>query len=131
MKNLFRMLVVAALFSTTLPSFADESSDTPRQAMEMKIQDLKERLALTPAQEQKLAPLIDERNAKLRDLFARYSPDGSRGDKRATFREARAIQEDFNDKIKPILTAEQLKEWEAFRKEARTEARERYRNRAN
>jgi len=131
MKNLLRTLLVIALFGAALPSFADESSDTPRQSMELKIQDLKDRLALTPDQEQKLAPLIEDRNAKLRDLFARSSPDSSRADKRALFREARSIQEDFNDKLKPILTAEQMKQWEAFRKEARSEARERYRNRAN
>jgi periplasmic protein CpxP/Spy len=127
--NLVRTLIVAValLGASALP--AAEPAESQRQAIELKIQELRERLALTPDQEQKLAPLIEERNTKLRNLFSRYGADASRREKRAMLSEAKSIQEGFNRQIEPILTADQMREWEAFRKEARAEARERYRNR--
>jgi periplasmic protein CpxP/Spy len=127
--NLLRMFIVAAALLGTSSLPAAEPSESQREAIELKIQELRERLALTPDQEQKLAPLIEERNTKLRNLFSRLGADASRREKRAMLSEARSIQEDFNREIEPILSADQMREWEAFRKEARAEARERYRNR--
>jgi hypothetical protein len=133
LKSLIGTVIVIGLLCAAFPAGAPaaEPTDTQRQAMELKIQELRDRLALTPEQEEKLTPLVQARNDKLRELFSRYDADSSRREKRAMFSEARAIQEDFSEKLKPILTTQQMNEWEAFRKEARAEARERYRNRAN
>jgi hypothetical protein len=131
LKPLVRTLILAVMLgmAVSVPSNAAELTDAQRQAMDMKIQELRDRLALTPEQEQKLAPLLEERNTKLRNLFSRSGADASRREKRAMLSEARSIQDDFNRQIEPILTPDQRREWEAFRKEARAEARERYRSR--
>lgn len=124
------LLAATVIAGATSVALAEEAS-TARQSAEMRIQELRERLALSPEQEQQLAPLLQQRNARLQELRAKQGPDSSRREKRALLKEARAIQEDFTAQIKPILTAEQMREWEAFRKEARAEATERYRSRQN
>lgn len=127
---LWALVAAAGLATPSIPRAA-ELSDAQREAIETKIQDLRERLALTAEQEQKLAPLLEERNAKLRELRAKSDPDASRREKRAMLSEAKTIQDDFDMRIAPILTQEQMKQWQEFRKEARSAAIERYRNRQN
>jgi periplasmic protein CpxP/Spy len=124
---LFALVVLIGM--TIAP--AAELTDGQQQALETKIQALRERLALTPEQEQKIAPLLEARNQKLRDLRAKYGDELSRSDKRALLREGKAIQESFDAQLRPILTTEQMTEWQQFRDEARAAARERYRNRQN
>ena len=129
-RTLIRTLAaIAVVGGVSNVALAQASTDAQRQTIELKIQDLKDRLALTPDQEQKLQPLLEARNAKLKAAFANYSPDASRRDKRAMMSEAKEIQENFTQQIKPILTPEQMSEWEAFRKENRQEMIDRYRNR--
>jgi hypothetical protein len=110
---------------------AAELTDAQQQTIETKIQELRERLALTPEQEQKIAPLLEARNQKLRDLRANYGDDASRRGKMAMLREGKAIQKEFDAQIEPILTKDQLQEWQQLRAEMRSAARERYRNRQN
>ncbi len=133
--RLARPLVVASAVAMSLAlcsaTLAADPTGAQRQAMQTRVQELKDRLALTPEQEERLAPLLQERNARLEDLWSRHSADSTRREKRAMLREAKAIQADFTRQIRPILTPEQMREWEAFRKEARSEAIERYRNRQN
>lgn len=132
-KAFARSLIVAFILAaaTASTAFAVEPTEAQREALDLKLQELHERLALTPDQEQKVAPILEERNAKLRDLWARHDPDSSRREKRALLSEAKAIQEDFTRQIQPILTKEQMREWEAFRNEMRAQAKERYRNQRN
>jgi hypothetical protein len=132
-KPLMRTLLIALALGTTVPvaSLAAEPTDAQRQAMEVKIHELRDRLALSPEQEQKLAPILEERNAQLKALWSQRHPDSSRREKRALLDEAKAIQEAFTNQIEPILSKEQMRQWEAFRKEVRSEVTERYRNRQN
>lgn len=108
---------------------AEPSKEQRQQAAELKIEELKQRLKLTPEQEQRLAPLVQDRNAKLKALRERSGEAPSRRERRAMLKEAREIQEDFVEQVEPILTKEQLKEWEAIRTELRETARERMRER--
>ena len=130
-RSMLFVLVAAAGIATPSIPCAAEPSDAQRQAFETKIQDLREQLALTPEQEQQLAPLLQARNAKMQELFAKRDPDASRREKRALLGEAKAIQDDFDKQIAPILTPEQMRKWQEFRKEARAAAIERYRSRQN
>lgn len=59
----------------------------------------------------------------------RFRPAAARSRGRAQLREAREIQEDFIARVEPLLTQEQMKEWEAIRKEARKAAVEKWRSR--
>jgi hypothetical protein len=125
------VITIAVSGAMTSGTLAAEPSDSQRQAMDVKIQELRDRLALTLEQEQKLAPILEQRNEKLKALWAQRDPDSSRREKRALLGQAKEIQEDFTRQIKPILSAEQMREWEAFRKEARDEAVRRYRSGQN
>ncbi|MBX5461416.1 MAG: hypothetical protein IRZ28_10045 [Steroidobacteraceae bacterium] len=108
---------------------AAEASGTQREAMQMKLEELRERLALTPEQEAKIAPLVQARNEKLKALRSTSSPSASRREKRQQLQKVRAIQQEFVSQVEPLLTSEQKKEWEKIRSEMRESARERYRNR--
>ena len=122
-------VAVAVPFATPGPAAAAEATEEQRQAAELKIEELKKRLNLTPEQEQRLAPLVQNRNAKLKALRERSGDDTSRRARKAMLKEARGIQEGFVEQVEPILTKEQLKEWEAIRAEMRDAARERLRER--
>ena len=130
-----RSLILSLLFLTAvpagLPAFAQsaERTEAQREAMQLKLEELRERLALTPEQEEKIKPLIQERNEKLRALYASSNPNASRREKLGKLREARAIQQAFITRVDPILTKEQKKEWEAIRQEMKEAAMERRRNR--
>jgi hypothetical protein len=122
---LFAFLALTAFAVTP----AAELTEDQQQALETKVQELRERLALTPEQEQKITPLLEARNQKLRELRAKYGDNPSLRDKRAMLREGKAIQEGFDAQLRPILTTEQMSEWQKVRDEMRANARERYRNR--
>ena len=100
-----------------------------REALELRVDELKERLALTPEQETQLAPIIEARNASLRELRASAGADTSRRARMATLKKARKIQDDFSAQIAPILTKEQKAEWDEIREEVRDAAKERMRER--
>lgn len=125
-------VIVALAVLVAAPSSAAEaepSKEQRQQAAELKIEELKERLKLTPEQEQRLAPLVQDRNAKLKALRERSGDAPSRRERRAMLKEARGIQENFIEQVEPVLTKEQFKEWEAIRTELRETARERMRER--
>lgn len=128
---------VLSIFSATLLLGASQAAFTQtakddsarRDAVELRIEELKARLELTPEQESRLAPIIEARNAELRELRSRAGGDSSRRARMAALKEARKIQADFSAKIAPILTKEQQAEWEEIREEARNAAKERMRER--
>jgi len=112
-----------------LSARAAEGSGTQREALQVKLDELRERLALTPEQESRIAPLVQARNEKLRALRSNSSPNASRREKRQQLRRARNIQQEFVSQVEPLLTTEQKKEWEKIRSEMRESAKERYRSR--
>jgi hypothetical protein len=121
------MLVLSSSYDGVAQAAQDDGAR--REAAELRIEEIKERLALTPEQEKQLAPIIEARNSKLRDLRASHDGDTSRRARFAMLKEARQIQDDFNAQIEPILTKEQREEWAEIRKEARAAAQERRRER--
>jgi protein CpxP len=127
---LLSLLILAAV-PAGFPALAQaaERTEAQREAMQLKLEELRERLALTPEQEEKIKPLIQERNEKLKALYASTNPNASRREKLGKLREARGIQQAFLTKVEPILTKEQKKEWEAIRKEMKEAAMERRRSR--
>lgn len=121
------LAVVSAVTDTS--AYAAEPTAEQRDAMQMKVEGLRSRLALTPEQEEKIAPLVRERNEKFQALRAKSNPNASKSEKRALLQEARGIQDDFVARVEPLLSQEQKKEWEAIRKETRKEIAERWRSR--
>jgi hypothetical protein len=125
------IVMAMLLLSSSYDGVAQASQDdgARREAAELRMEEIKQRLALTPEQEKQLAPIIEARNSKLRDLRSSKDGDTSRRARFAMLKEARKIQDDFNAQIEPILTKEQQKEWEEIRKEGRETAKERRRER--
>ena len=124
------LLAVATLSgSVASVSLAAEVTAEQREALQLKVEELRARLALTPEQEARIAPLVEARNRKLQALSASNSSTASRRERIGMLKQARAIQEDFVEQVDPLLTPSQKKEWEAFRKEMKDAAKERRRSR--
>lgn len=95
------------------------------QEIQQRLADAKARLNLTPEQEQRLRPLLEQEGAKLREIQAKYGGATSRPDRRAALGELRAVQQSFRGQAAAILTPEQLAEWDEMRAEARERLRQR------
>lgn len=96
---------------------------------EMSIEQLKARLNLSAEQQDKIAPFLETRKAKLQQAHGKISSASSRRDKRAALKEAKQAQDEFVKNVEPVLTAEQQAEWQKMRAEAREQMKERMRNR--
>ena len=93
----------------------------------MMMEEMRTRLALTPDQEARIAPLVEARNAKLKALRESSDPNGSRREKLGMLKQARGIQQDFVKQVEPLLSKDQKKEWATMREEMKETAKERLR----
>lgn len=96
-------------------------------AVKAKVAEAKARLNLTPEQEAQLEPVVRDRTAKLKAIHAAHAGDQSRAARRAMFKAARPVQDEYDKKVRAILTHEQEQEWEVMRAEARKKLKEQYR----
>lgn len=122
-------LCVSTMLSIGAASADAQGTDTRSAAegSQMAIEEMRSRLALTPAQEEQISPLIDERNTKLKALRESADPNGSRREKLGVLKRARGIQQDFVKQVEPLLSKEQKKEWAAMRDEMKETAKGRLR----
>ena len=97
------------------------------ESVQVAIEQAKARLKLTPEQEAQVKPLMEERAAKLKAIRDSHAGDDSRKAKRDMYREARPVMEDYQEKMRAILSDEQEAEWEKMRAEARERFKERHR----
>ena len=105
------------------------AADVPARAAQVNIEELRERLALTPEQQAQIAPLAEERRTKMEGIRTRLASASSRQDKRSALKDAKAIQDDFAGKVEPLLTPAQQAEWKKMREEMRAQMKQRVRNR--
>lgn len=124
-------LFLAALLATQIPvgTPARAATETQREGMQLRMEELRSRLNLTSEQEAALAPLVQERNTRLQALRGSGDGEPSRRERRALLSQARTIQEEFIGKVQPLLSKEQMEEWEKIRAEMRDEAISRWRAR--
>jgi len=92
--------------------------------VEQRINEAKARLKLTPEQEQKLRPIVKERNDAIAAIRAKHAGDTSRRARREMFQEAKAAQQQFEAKVAPILDDSQRAEWQKMRDEAKQRMKE-------
>ncbi len=85
---------------------------------------IKTRLKLTPDQEARIRPILQEEAGKLKAVGQKYEGQTSRKAKKAKMKEAKAIQSDAQTRINPLLTEEQQAEWKKMRDEAKARAKE-------
>ncbi len=106
-----------------MPVIAAEASPD-REAVQAAVAEAKARLKLTPEQEAQLRPLTEEHMAQLKAIKAKHAGAASRSEKRAMFKEARPVMDDYHEKVRAILTDEQQAEWEKMRAEAKERFKE-------
>jgi hypothetical protein len=90
------------------------------------VEEARARLNLTPEQEAQLKPLVQERNQSLKAIRDKYAGDDSRRARRAMFKEAQPVVENYQARVRTILDDAQVAEWEKMRAEARERLKAQY-----
>jgi Spy/CpxP family protein refolding chaperone len=106
----------------TAPAPPPAVPDQARQRLEQ----IKERLKLTPEQVEQVRPILSDEVQKLKALREANS-GGSRRDRRKMAREFKRIQDEADDQLKKVLSKEQMNELKKLRDERRQQLRDRAR----
>ena len=132
MSRSLRTLVVAfsilSSWSVLAAAGADEQAER-REAVKQRIAEMKERLQLTPQQEQTIRPLVEAHVAKLREVRSSLGEQPTRDQKRDAARKVHELSAEFSKQVQAQLTPEQQEEWKKLREENRDQLRERVRAR--
>jgi hypothetical protein len=124
-KAILHTFVVALFLGTGLSPALASAAEDPRS--EVLIDELASRLNLTDEQRTRIAPALEQRNERMRDLLARRDSSARPRQRIALAREAKGIQDDFVNRVNPVLTKEQQAEWKRLREEMRGRLKERAR----
>ena len=129
------VVILALLVIGTLPTRAGATaagqeptapaapSAVPDQARQ-RLEQIKERLKLTPEQVEQVRPILSDEVQKLKALRESNS-GGSRRDRRKMAREFKRIQGEADDQLKKVLSKEQMSELKKMRDERRQQLRDR------
>jgi Spy/CpxP family protein refolding chaperone len=112
--------IVILCLSLALAPALPAQQEAPRR-----VEQLQNRLQLTPEQVQKIRPILEEEAEKLREIRAKYQGSTDRRSRAKMLRELQDVQQSIERRITPILTKEQQAEWKKIREERRAELRER------
>lgn len=115
------LLLAFAPFATA------QSASAPQRAerLQERLQQIKERLKLTPDQVDQVRPVIAAEAEQLKALREKYgSGDQSRRTRMKMGRELRGIRNETDEKLKRILSKDQMNELKKMREEWRQERRE-------
>ncbi len=121
------ILLVSLMLAMSGTAAAAQMTAPDPAVIQAAVEEAKARLKLTPEQEAQLKPLVEERTDKLKAIRDKHVGDTSRRAKREMYREARPVLDDYQAKVRAILTDEQEAEWEKMRAEALERLKERYR----
>jgi hypothetical protein len=105
---------------------APNAPAVPDQARE-RLEQIKERLKLTPEQIEQVRPILSEEVQKLKALRESNPGGGSRRDRLKMAREFKRIQDEADDRLKKVLSKEQMNELKKLREERRQQMRDRAR----
>jgi Spy/CpxP family protein refolding chaperone len=127
MKRLVIILTLLLIGSISPRASAQEPNAPamPDQARQ-RLEQIKERLKLTPEQVEQVRPILTDEVQKLKALRESNS-GGGRRDRRKMAREFKRIQDDADDQLKKVLSKEQMSELKKLRDERRQQMRERAR----
>ena len=109
------VLSICVLFAQG-PKEGKGKASTPEQKAVNRSAFLTKKLGLTSEQKQSVYDLILERVTKADAVKAKYTS----ADKKGMHKELRPILDDFNTKIKAVLTPEQVTKWEAIKSERKS-----------
>jgi periplasmic protein CpxP/Spy len=117
-KVIFLLISFMATFG--FAQSADKAAKTPEQKASHHSEMLTKKLSLSPEQKQSVYTLILDRVNKANAVRAKYTT----GDKKGMHKELKPIIDDFNTKIKAILTPDQVTKWEQFKAEKKAKRKE-------
>ena len=92
--------------------------------LERHMEKAAERLKLSDEQRQQLRPLVEEHVAKAKAIRDKYPAEVPREQKRQMSEEMHAVREEYDGKVRAVLTEEQRVEWDKMRAEHRDRMRE-------
>jgi hypothetical protein len=131
------LLIVA--MTLTRPAAAatlqDPTNNAGQQQQQMerakqRLQEVKDRLQLTPEQTDQIRPILMEEFQKLKAMRDKYGDGDGNGSQRPRTRmkmgrELKSIQSETDDKLRTILSKQQMEELKKIREEWREQMRER------
>lgn len=124
----YGVFVLALLLTSAAPAWARQDGSATRQTaqVQQRLEEIKERLALTPEQIEQIRPVLEDELRKLQELRDKSSgPEQGRRAKRRMARELREIQRTADERLSKILTKQQMDEMKKIREERRAELRAR------
>lgn len=116
MKKLIAFFVVG-LLSTTLTFAQNDQRRSPEERAQRQTEQLTKELNLSTEQAEKVKALSDERMKQMQEMRA----NGARPDRQ----KMQELQENYEAKLKPVLTTEQWTKYEKIREEQRNRMRDR------
>ena len=122
-----RAILAGILAFAAFMSVAQAPQPDPA-AIQAVIEEAKARLKLTPEQETQLKPMVLDRNQKLKAIRDKYAGDNSRRAKRAMFKEAQPVVDNYQARVRTILDDPQEAEWEKMRAEAKERFKQQYKS---
>ena len=105
------------------PAFAQDQ--TLRDSVPS-IDVVRNRLHLTPPQEEKLRPMFRQREQQLYETRSKLESAASSTEKSQVMRAAKSDAQSFNTQVESVLDASQKAEWRDLRDETREKVKERY-----
>ena len=127
MKNTVVAILVLLLASVVTELSGQRGNNTQTlEQVRQRLDEVKERLELTPEQVEKIRPVLVDELQKLRSVRDDYNEGNqNRRARLKTARQLRRIQGDADDKLKKILSKNQMKDLKKIREEWRQQSRER------
>ncbi len=113
-------------------AFAQGDGNPSDRAADAKqrLAELKQRLNLTPDQEERVRPVITEEVQQAKAVMAKYDLSNLRPrDKMRLGRELKGVRESADKQLKAILTPAQMQELRRYREERRDEMKKRMQER--
>lgn len=124
-----RIGLMAAALALGLPVLpAQQDSATQQQRMEraqQRLQEIKDRLKLTPEQEEQVKPIVMDEFQQLKAVRDKYAGDTNRRSRLKMAREMRDVQSDTENKLAKVLNKDQMAELKKMREQWRAQARDR------
>ncbi|WP_321470482.1 hypothetical protein [uncultured Paludibaculum sp.] len=127
--TILRVCIAAtALAIWMVPSPAQQDAATQEQRKERaleRLQQMKDRLKLTPEQEEQVRPIVMDELQQLKSIRDNHSGDQNRRGKMKMAREMRGVQSETEGKLSKVLSKPQMDELKKMREEMRQQMRDR------
>lgn len=119
------VLVLTLLLAPALLHGRAQDAPKKPEALQDRVEQLKDRLQLTPEQVEQVRPVLAEEFRQLQAIREKYAAgEGKRRARIKMGREMRGVLDAADEKLRKILSKSQMDQLEAMRKEARDRFRD-------